>query len=105
MLDAHSVATTYRGIVATVTDTQCELLVRCTLYVLYVRLDNNQRLLSLVFHNFGSKFNLQQNGHHYKALFMLIKMVQISASYLIPSLRYISEFLPCVTQYIMQIWI
>jgi len=30
VLDAHSVAT-YRGIVATVTDTQCELLVCCTL--------------------------------------------------------------------------
>ena len=42
------------------------------------------------FHNFGSKSNLQQNGHHLKALFMLITMVQISASYLIPSPRYIS---------------
>jgi len=38
---------------------------------------------------FGSKFNVWQNGHHLKALFMLITMVQISASYLIPNLRYI----------------
>ena len=32
----------------------------------------------------------QQNGHYLKSLFMLITMVQISASYFIPSLRYIS---------------
>ena len=47
-------------------------------------------LASLVFHDFGSKSNPQQNWHHLKALFMLITMVQISDSYLIPSPRYIS---------------
>ena len=41
----------------------------------------------MVFHDFGSKVNLQQNGHHLKALFMMITMVQIPAPYLIPSPR------------------
>jgi len=44
----------------------------------------------MVFHDFGSKFNLQQNGHHLKALFMLITMVRIPASYLIPSPSYLA---------------
>ena len=44
----------------------------------------------MVFHNFGSKFNRQQNGHHWNAPFMLITMVQIPASYLIPSPRYLA---------------
>ena len=41
----------------------------------------------MFFHDFGSKFNLQQNGHQLKALFMLITMVQIPASYVNPSPR------------------
>jgi len=43
----------------------------------------------MVFHHLGSKFNLHQNGHHLNALFMLITMVQVPASYLIPSPRYL----------------
>ena len=51
----------------------------------------NQRLYkSMVLHDLGSKFNLQQNGHHMNAPFMLITMVQIPASYLIPSPRYLA---------------
>ena len=50
----------------------------------------DQRLQSMVFHDSGSKFNLQQNGHHMKAPFMLITMVQVPASYLIPSPRYLA---------------
>ena len=38
--------------------------------------------------DFVSKFNLQQNGHHWNAPFVLITTVQIPASYLIPSPRY-----------------
>ena len=38
--------------------------------------------------DFGSKFNLQQNGHHWNAPFVLITTVQIPASYLIPRPRY-----------------
>ena len=38
--------------------------------------------------DFVSKFNLQQNGHHWNAPFVLITTVQIAASYLIPSPRY-----------------
>ena len=45
----------------------------------------------MVFHDFGSKFNLQQNRHNLKALFMQITMVQIPASYLIPSPRYTAQ--------------
>ena len=37
------------------------------------------------FHDFESKFNLQQNRHQWNAPFMLITMVQIPASYLIRS--------------------
>jgi len=44
----------------------------------------------MVFHNFGTKFNLKQNGHHLNAPFMLITMVQISAPYLIPSPGYLA---------------
>jgi len=47
----------------------------------------------MVFHDFGSKFNLQQNRHHLNALFMLITMVQIPASYLIPSPRYLAQYI------------
>ena len=42
------------------------------------------------FHDFGSKFNLQQNGRQLNASFMLMAMVQIPASYLIPSTRYLA---------------
>jgi len=45
----------------------------------------------MVFHDLGSKFNLQQNGYHLNALFMLITMVQILPSYLIPSPRYLAN--------------
>ena len=44
-----------------------------------------------VFLDFGSKFNLQQNWHHWNAPFKLITMVQIPASYLIPSPRYLAS--------------
>jgi len=45
-------------------------------------------------HDLGSKFNLQQNGNHLNALFMLTTMVQIPPSYLIPSLRYLAKYIP-----------
>ena len=54
----------------------------------------------MVFNDFGSKFNLQQNGHHLKAPFTLIAMVQIPASYLIPSPRYLAQ---CIAQTLGQI--
>ena len=41
--------------------------------------------------DFESKFHIQQNGHHWKAPFMLITVVQIPASYLIPSPRYLAS--------------
>jgi len=44
----------------------------------------------MAFHDFGSKFNPQLNGHHLNAPFMLITMVQIPAPYLIPSPRYLA---------------
>jgi len=44
----------------------------------------------MVFHDFGSKFKLLENGHRFKTVFMLITMVQIPASYLIPSPRYLA---------------
>ena len=47
----------------------------------------------MLFRNFGSKFNLQQNGHHWNAPVVLITMVQIPASYLIPSPRYAPSML------------
>ena len=47
----------------------------------------------MVFHDLGSKFNLLENGRHFKALFMLITMVQIPASYLIPSPRYLVQYI------------
>ena len=50
----------------------------------------DQRLQSMVFHDSGSKFNLQQNGHHLNAPFMLITMVQVPALYVIPSQRYLA---------------
>ena len=37
--------------------------------------------------------NLQQNGYHLNALFMLITMVQIPPSYLIPSPRYLAKYI------------
>ena len=55
--------------------------------------------LSIVFHDLGSKFNLQQNGHHLNAPFMLITMVQIPPQYLILSPRYpwlIYLHTPCI---------
>ena len=45
----------------------------------------NRTQTKAIIHDFGTKFNQQQNWH----LFMLITMVQIPASYLIPSPRYI----------------
>jgi len=45
---------------------------------------------AMVFHDFGSKFNLQQNGHHLNIPFMLITMVQIPPPYLIPSPRFLA---------------
>jgi len=52
----------------------------------------DQRLQSMVFNDLGSNFNLQQNGHHFNAPFMLITMVQVPALYLIefPSQRYLA---------------
>ena len=50
-------------------------------------LAKNRTRPKAIIHDFGSKFNLQQNGHHWNAPFMPITMVQIPASYLIPSLR------------------
>ena len=47
-----------------------------------------------VFHELGLNFNLQQNGHHWNAPFMLITMVRIPASYLIPTPRYIHVHVP-----------
>jgi len=44
----------------------------------------------MVFHDLGLKFNLLENGHRLKALFVLITMVQIPAPYLIPSPRYLA---------------
>ena len=52
-------------------------------------------------HDFGSKFNLHQNRHHLKAPFMLITMVQIPASYLIPSPRYMYMHLYSITRMIL----
>jgi len=43
------------------------------------------------FHEFGSKFNLQQNGHRLNTPFMLITMVQVPPPYLIPSPRYLAK--------------
>ena len=34
-------------------------------------------LFAMVFHDFGSEFNLQQNGQHWHVPFMLIAVVQI----------------------------
>ena len=54
---------------------------------------NRTRPKAMVYHDFGSKFNRHQNGHHWNSLFMLITMVQIPASYLLPSLRYLAKLL------------
>jgi len=47
----------------------------------------------MVFHDFGSNFNLQQNGNHLNAPLMLITMVQIPALYLIPSPRHLAKYI------------
>ena len=47
----------------------------------------------MVFHDFGSKFNLQQNGHRLNTPFMLITMVQVPPPYLIPSPRYLAKYI------------
>ena len=52
-------------------------------------------------HSFGSKFNLQQNGHHLNAPFMLITMIQIPAPYLIPSPRYLAQYIAQTFAYSM----
>jgi len=44
----------------------------------------------MVFHDLGSKFNLQQNGHHLNIPFMLITMVQVPPPYLIPSSSFLA---------------
>jgi len=44
----------------------------------------------MVFHDFGSKFNLHQNRHCLNGLFMLITMVHVPGLYLIPSPRYLA---------------
>ena len=49
--------------------------------------------MSMVFHDLGSKFNLQQNGHHLNAPFMLITMVQIPPQYHILSPRYLAKYI------------
>ena len=46
------------------------------------------KTLSMLFFDFWSKSNLWQNRYHLKALFTLITMVQVPASYDLPSLRY-----------------
>ena len=48
----------------------------------------------MVFHDFGSKFNGQKNGHHWNAPIMLITLVQVPASYLLPSPRYLYSLVP-----------
>ena len=47
----------------------------------------------MVFHDFGSKFDLQQNGHRLNTPFMLITMVQVPPPYLIPSPRYLAKYI------------
>ena len=47
----------------------------------------------MVFHDFGSKFNLQQNGHRLNTPFMLITIVQVPPPYLIPSPRYVAKYI------------
>ena len=63
-------------------------------FLLLVPFCQDQRLLhSMVFHDLGSKFNLQQNLNHLNAPFMLITVVQIPPSYPIPSPRYLAKYI------------
>ena len=54
-----------------------------------------------IIHDFGSKFNRLQNGHHWNAPFMLITTVQIPASYLLPSPRYLAQYLADIIPYLL----
>ena len=47
----------------------------------------------MVFHDFGSKVNLQQNGRRLNTPFMLITIVQVPPPYLIPSPRYLAKYI------------
>ena len=58
-------------------------------HVGHIFVKNRTQPKAMVFDDFGSKFKLMQNGHHWNAPFMLITMVQIPLSYLVPSPRYL----------------
>ena len=47
----------------------------------------------MVFHDFGSKVNLQQNGRRLNTPFMLITIVQVPPPYLIPSPRCLAKYI------------
>jgi len=59
-------------------------------YPLYISFQLHGMVFPMVFHDFGSKFNLHQNGHCLNGLFMLITMVHVPGLYLIPSPRYLA---------------